>query len=1019
MPSAPAASRGASTQAASGVASTDERRLGRVRHAVPAAALLLALAMAAAAWSYLAGGGDRTAIAADSDIILRSEALLSALKDVESGQRGFLLTGSEAFLEPFRAGQAAAEAHLTSLEAAGLARAGQLRASVRALEDWSAGAIAVRRDQGLDAAVRRAASGEGKALMDAVRAEVRGLQDTERGEMEALQRRDRTRTAWLSAVSVVSALVACVLLGAYARAWRRAERRAGALLDGVMENAPVGLGFLDRSLRLHLANRALTVMGERRLGVDSEAAPGVLPPEVREQIEPRLRSVLEGGKAQSNVEVETRPDPTRPDQLRHMLMTFFPLGSGEARGTDGVGVVATDVTLRRRVEDRLRRSEAQFRTLADSIPQLAWMADAEGAVQWFNRRWYDYTGGSFEDMQGWAWMQAIHPDHMAQVEAHFRRCIESGEPWEDSFPLRAADGSFRWFLSRAVPIRDDPEAGEGAGGAAMEGRITGWFGTNTDITDMREAEEELAAAKELAEDANRAKSQFIANMSHELRTPLSAVIGYSEMLEEEAADLDGADSMMEDLRKIGSNARHLLSLINDVLDLSKIEAGRMEVQTEDFAVEPLLRDVAGTVEALVARKSNVLALDIPPDIGGMHSDSVKLRQCLFNLLGNAAKFTEGGRITLSAARTRDEEGQDWVEFRVADTGIGMTAEQLGRLFRRFTQADSSTTRRFGGSGLGLAITKAFAVMLGGDIAADSAPGRGTVFTMRLPADLRRVRSEAPPEEAVMPEAGEGESGLVLVVDDDAATRDLVSRFLRREGFAVRCASDGAAGLAMARALRPSAVLLDVMMPHMDGWSVLSALKADPELADIPVIMVTIVQERGLAFSLGAADYLTKPVQWQRLKRVLDRYLAPATALVVESDEAQRTELRRLLEAEGWAVEEAGGAEPVRARLRSGGEAVPALILVAVQPDGGDGFGLIQDLRRDPAWSKVPVIALAEGELEPARLERLRGQVRRVLPAEAEPPGELIAELRRLAAQRRPDGHPAAQGSEAAGAKTEG
>jgi CheY-like chemotaxis protein/anti-sigma regulatory factor (Ser/Thr protein kinase) len=267
----------------------------------------------------------------------------------------------------------------------------------------------------------------------------------------------------------------------------------------------------------------------------------------------------------------------------------------------------------------------------------------------------------------------------------------------------------------------------------------------------------------------------------------------------------------------------------------------------------------------------------------MHSDLVKVRQCLFNLLSNAAKFTEKGRITLSAERLT-VEGEPWLEFRVTDTGIGMSPEEMAKLFQRFTQADSSTTRRFGGTGLGLSITKAFALLLGGDISVESEPGRGTTFTIRLPADVRR--NKFPPA----PEVGSAEvdpgsaaatnlpdRSLILVIDDDPNTRDLLSRFLVREGFAVQTASDGDAGLRLAQALKPSAVLLDVMMPRMDGWAVLSALKSDPELADVPVIMVTMVQEKGLAFSPGAADYLSKPVQWTRLRDALSRVRSEAAA----------------------------------------------------------------------------------------------------------------------------------------------
>jgi PAS domain S-box-containing protein len=805
-------------------------------------------------------------------------------------------------------------------------------------------------------------------------------------------------SAWAHGAALGSLLLACALLAALALARRRTERRAQALLRGVTENAPIGLGFLDRDLRLRHANRHLVALGERMLGVEA-GSDAALPREVSTQIAPQLRKVLEGGRAQTGLEVVVR-GPGRDRAARHLLLGVFPLGVGGGGRPEGVGLFAMDDTLRRRAEERLRRSETRLRTILDAIPQLAWMTDAAGRVLWFNRRWYDFTGLGTDDAVGDGWHAALHPDHASRVAGRFAAAVEAGTAWEDSFALRGGDGHYRWFLSRALPLFEPAED------EADPARPIGWFGTNTDITELRETEEALAAAKAAAEDANLAKSQFIANMSHELRTPLSAVIGYAEMLEEEAEALDGAGEFLDDLRRIGSNARHLLSLINDVLDLSKIEAGRMEVQAEDFDVCALVQEVAGTVEALAGQRRNRLMVTCDAAVGSAHSDPVKIRQCLFNLLGNAAKFTEDGTIALRATR----EGGRLV-FAVEDSGIGMSPEQLDKLFRRFSQADASTTRRFGGTGLGLAITRAFATMLGGTIAVRSQAGAGSTFTLSLPADIRNARAD-PDDPAtlvgeVAAEEHDGPAGLVLVIDDDAATRDLVSRFLRREGFAVRCAADGAEGLAMARRLRPSAILLDVMMPRLDGWAVLTALKADAELAETPVVMLTVVQERGLALSLGAAEYLNKPVRWDRLKRVLDRFrreVAPGHALLLESDPRERAELRGLLEAEGWTVETAADTAAALARLDT--PPLPAVLLMELRASAvGEGFALLRALRRRPMLRDLPVIALTEGEVDAAQLSQLRETVRTIVPAEAAGQA-LVRELQRVA--------PAAPGTEPGG-----
>ncbi|MES2563339.1 MAG: response regulator [Pseudomonadota bacterium] len=514
-----------------------------------------------------------------------------------------------------------------------------------------------------------------------------------------------------------------------------------------------------------------------------------------------------------------------------------------------------------------------------------------------------------------------------------------------------------------------------------------------DITVRKGFERDLAAAKDEAEQANRAKSQFIANMSHELRTPLTAVIGYGEMLEEEAQDRK-LDTMLEDLRKENSNARHLLSLINDVLDISKIEAGKMEVHLESFDVAQLVHDLGSTVEALIAQKHNVLEVHCAPDVGSMHSDLVKVRQSLINLLSNAAKFTENGTVRLEV--TRDQhEAKPAIVFKVIDTGIGMTPEQIARLFQRFTQADASTTRRFGGTGLGLSITRAFSALLGGEISVKSTAGAGATFELRLPSESKVVESGDFGSQVIDARSGENNNNVVLVIDDDPNARALLSRFVAREGFGVRTASDGTTGLKLAHELLPRAILLDVMMPRMDGWAVLSALKADPATADIPVIMETIVQEKGLAFSLGAADYLTKPIQWSRLKKVLDRYRSATPqpcALIVDDDSSTHDLLCEPLKEEGWSVVDAHDTDAVYAVMHN---RHPSLVLIDLTMSRLNGFALIKDLRKHNEWQDVPLVAVSDQDLTPEQCQRLEGRVQQIINTEDDGPEMLLSVLRKL------------------------
>lgn len=517
-----------------------------------------------------------------------------------------------------------------------------------------------------------------------------------------------------------------------------------------------------------------------------------------------------------------------------------------------------------------------------------------------------------------------------------------------------------------------------------------------DITEQRRAHEALQHAKLVAEAANLAKSRFLANMSHELRTPLNAVIGYSEMLEEELSDL-GHEELLVDVHKINLSGKHLLKLINDILDISKIEAGKMDLYTESFDLHNLIHEVATENQLAVEQRNNVLVVHLPPELNRIHTDRAKLRQMLLNLLNNAAKFSENSAIILKVELIR-KDNRDWMQIHVTDQGIGMSLEQQQKIFEPFTQADDSSTRKYGGTGLGLAITKQFAQMLGGNIKLISELGSGSTFTLELPTHIyfnsTEIQSIAKQDIQVL-----SQNNIILVIDDDPSMHSLLSNYLTKLGYMVECASTGESGLEKAHQLNPVVIILDIVLHGgaLDGWEVLAKLKNHSELAHIPVIIVSIVDDKHKGYSLGAAEFLTKPVNREQLKTVLKKYQHnnQSSVLVLEDDDTTRDMIAHMLFKAGWRVMTAANGVLGLECLQSLGQNLPDLILLDLMMPEMDGFEFASRLHQQPEWCGVPIVVLTAKDIDAEDRVRLYGCVKTIFQKGAYTREQLLSKVHEL------------------------
>ena len=537
----------------------------------------------------------------------------------------------------------------------------------------------------------------------------------------------------------------------------------------------------------------------------------------------------------------------------------------------GFMTIATNITDRIQTEQGLRESEAWIRTLIESAPQVIWVADPDGQMTFLNRAWYELTNRTPEESLGSRWTEALHPEDLPTVLAKWERAYKHSEPYHGECRFRVSDGCYKTVDFIATPVHDE------------SGNLINWVGINTDITERVHTRTALQEAKDTAEYASHAKSEFLANMSHELRTPLNAIIGFAEILRDQI--LGSINDDQEDLvSNIHTSGHHLLDMINKILDLSKIEAGQMEIQPENFSAIEALEEVNTVIHALSNKKQINTVTKYTQEVR-IEADKVKFKQILYNLLSNAIKFTpQGGNVT-----TEFELSQDTLLVRVIDTGIGIAAEDQAKLFQSFTQLDTSRSREYEGTGLGLALTKRLIELHGGEIWIESEKGKGSTFLFTLPLHQHETATEtdlspvaggnqatSSPTEHPIPEATPtpSTSRTILVAEDDKHAAQLLGIYLTEAGYEVEYATDGEDAIAKAKAIKPFAITLDVLLPKKDGWQVLKELKNSPNLQGIPVIIISVTEERQVAFGLGASAHLVKPINKEMLLASLPDYSGP-------------------------------------------------------------------------------------------------------------------------------------------------
>ena len=806
-------------------------------------------------------------------------------------------------------------------------------------------------------------------------------------------------------------------------------RREGARFQTVVDNMPAMVLLRDIDGKFILVNREYTefyglsnndVRGKTLFDVAGFAGVEAHP----EASTAHDREVLE-----TNQPVEHELTMLRGDREHVLASVRFPI-IDHSGTTVAVGGIELDITERKRQEaelaslaEEIAANEARFRSLFEDSPLSLWEQDysqvrlaldeimASGVTD-VREHFRQHPGLAVELgalVQVVDVNQATLDLHGAGTKAELIGSLAQmlGDGTDSAFAEQLAtlaDGE-RTFESETILYRLDGTTGVVlVTGSIAPGSEQTWskvFVSVVDLTNRKKMERLLQEATRAAEEANQAKSTFLANMSHELRTPMNAIIGYSELLTEDATE-DGHEELVPDLEKINSAGKHLLSLINDVLDLSKIEAGRMDLFLETFDLRETLDDVVATAFPLIEQNGNELVEDYEDDLGEMHADLTKVRQALFNLISNAAKFTKQGNVTLRARRV-SRDGEPWVSLVVADSGIGIPEDKLDLVFEEFAQVDESTTRDFGGTGLGLLLTRQICLMMGGQIRLESEVGVGSTFTIDLPAVVADTAAEDTAGSKTLAEGArtvdsqpQDTRQSILLIDEDLAGSDHLRGMLENAGYVVDSVDSAERGIEAARAMRPALIVLDIQIAGMGGWETLRVLKTDDELREIPVVMVSVAPNRDKGFAFGAVDSLTKPVDRTQLLGVVRRHAAsPGSLVLLIEDEEHTADLirRGLVEADYRVSVARDGAEGIEHVANE----TPDVILLDLMMPVMDGFEFAAVLRANPEHVDIPIVVVTAKDLTASDRERLRGTVETIMDKSEGYAQEIITRINRVIA----------------------